>query len=161
MDTKTYHGQATLNAIQHQNRSLVLFLPPEVAERLGGHGTRVKGKVNGVPFRLAILSTSNGAYYLSTNKDLRKKAALSEGAPADLEIAKDPQPKQVELSTSFAHLLKEAPEIKRIWDEQTVGFQRSIAHYLTSAKKEETQVKRAAEIGQRLLQGTLRNMKKG
>ncbi len=56
---------------------------------------------------------------------------------------------------AFALVLEQDPAARERWDTFPVGRQRSLLHFITSAKQEATQIKRAWELAEKIRTHTL------
>lgn len=137
--------------------STVIWLPEDVAEALGAKGNlRVEGTVNGVPFRLALHKPKRGGFFLLVGKPFRQQLGSSAAGVVDVEIWVDPRPNQVDLPKELEAALAQEAGIREAFErELTAGRRRSLAHYVNSAKTEETRIKRALEILEHMLSGTI------
>lgn len=137
-------------------RYYYLPLPADIADAFDGAGVRrVEGLLNGHPTRRAIQRRLNGERFLIVGKDLLRTVGASEGDTVMVEVWPDPEPDRVEMPEEFEAALSDDTEAAaRFWGF-TPGRQRSLAHYVTSAKRPETRWKRAEELTYKLRTHTL------
>ncbi len=138
---------APIEIIEHGMRRHVVFLPGDVVEALGIAGiTRLQGTVNGAPFRLAALSDGHGRYFLHMGQLLRREAGVKPHQQVTVAVELDPNPDFVDIPEEMEIALDQDPEAAAIFKDYTPGFKRSIMHYIISAKREETRIKRALDL---------------
>jgi uncharacterized protein YdeI (YjbR/CyaY-like superfamily) len=58
-------------------------------------GLRVRGTINGVPFRTSLFRGQDGTCALLVNKQIQKKARVSQGSVADVELEADTEERPV------------------------------------------------------------------
>lgn len=131
----------------------------EVAAPLlrAGH-RRVVVTIKGHDIRRAIQGPEMGRYVILGMAQLRQ-VGIKFGDPVEMRIKPDATPDAIELTKEFEKVLEQEPEARARWESFTVGRQRSLAHYLKSAKRPETRLRRAIEIAEKIrthaLQGDL------
>ena len=67
----------------------------------------------------------------------------------------DPTPQAVELGEELTEVLAQEPEAAARFYAMTPGRQRSLAHYVLSAKRVDTRIKRALELAYKIKTNTL------
>ncbi len=70
-------------------------------------------------------------------------------------IEPDPEPNAIDVCDEFLIALEQDPDAMERWEELTPGKQRSLAHHVSSAKREETRIKRALDLAMKLRTRTL------
>lgn len=119
---------------------------------LGAHPRlRVEADVGGVPLKGAW-QPSRGRWYLMLPKAALKAAGLGIGDPVEVAFRVIPQddvdiPPELEARLSAVRLLR------RAWDAHSAGTQRGLAHFIESAKRQETRATRLAQV-EAALRGT-------
>ena len=153
--------EAHIQIIEKGMRRHVLFIPGDVIEELCIKGvTRLLGEVNDVPINLAALSNGDGRYYLHISRDLQRTAHIVMGVPVTVSISIDPDPRRVDLPEEFEIALDQDPEAAKKFYAFTPGKQRSLAHYVSSAKREETRITRAIDLCEKIRTDNLYSQRK-
>jgi len=130
-------------------------VPDAVAAVLVASGTRrVVGLLNGVPIRRALVSLDGGTVMI-VGRSLLREAGLSAGDTAFVDIEPDPEPDRVDLGAEFEAALAADVEASERFFGFTPGRQRSLASYVTEAKRPETRVRRALDLAHTLRTHTL------
>ena len=91
---------------------------------------------------------------------LLKELGLQYGDEIEVELCPDPDPDFVDLGEEFTEVLELDEEAAERFYGFTVGKKRGLAHYVNSAKRSETRIKRALEIAHKLKTYTLYGDKK-
>lgn len=128
-------------------------VPPEIADALGG-AVRVLATVGDHTSRRAIQHRGGGGFMLVVGLAVLREAGLAYGETAIVTLAPDPDPDRIDLG-ELADALADDDAARARWDTFTPGRQRSMAYYVTSAKRPETRVARAREIAHKLSTHTL------
>lgn len=151
-------------------RMHALGVPTPVAEAVLTRSTRrVMVTLAGDTLRRALQTriTDEGdrAHFLLLSADLMRTFALREGAIVSIVLDVDPEPDRLDLPAELVAALDLDPEAADRFYGFTPGRQRSMAHYVASAKRAETKEKRALELATKLrtytLYGDLVDQQKG
>lgn len=133
----------------------VVPVPAEVAEALLAAGTRrVVAVLNGHAVRRALTSHDGGTV-LMLGRDTLRAIGVAEGDTVFADVSPDPEPDRVDLGDEFEAALAADPEAAERFFSFTPGRQRSMAMYVTGAKRPETRVRRAFELAHKLRTHTL------
>ena len=117
--------------------------------------TRLIGSINDFPVRRGIVGRKDGERYIILGRTLMRDIGVSPGDIVFAELRPDPDPEYIELGEEFEAVLDDDPEAAVRFFGMTTGKRRSLAYYITSAKRVETRIKRALEIAHKLKTYTL------
>ena len=133
-----------------------LPIPQEIAITLRERKIRrVIGTLNGVSVNRGVMGSKDGDSYLIIGRTLLRDIGVILGDTIDAELEEDPNPNHVDIGEEFEAVLEDdEPAAERFYN-MTPGKQRSLAHYVTSAKRVETRIKRALELAYKLRTFTL------
>lgn len=131
-------------------------LPDEIADALQAEGVRrLDCTLNGLPVRRAIQRRRDGPRYLLLSQSLLREIGARFGDTVTVGLRPDPNPEHIELGEELeAALDQDAAAAERFYG-MTPGRQRSLASYVTSAKRTGTRIKRALELAHKLRTHTL------
>ncbi len=131
-------------------------LPADVATAFEREGVRrVVATVNGTPIRRGILNRADGERYLALGIGFLRDVGAAYGDTVVVELAADPEPDRIDLGEELEAVLEQDEEAAARFYGFTLGNQRSLASYVTSAKRPETRVKRALDLAHKLRTYTL------
>lgn len=135
-----------------------LNLPDEASQKLPSRGlVSVDGALDGHEFQATLRPNGNGGHWLKVLPDLRAEAGIEIGQAVSVELApslREPEPEVPEdLERALAG---SAPEVQKAWHSLTALARRDWAHWVESAKKEETRRKRAESACDMLASGKRR-----
>ena len=112
---------------------------------------RVKGEVNGFAFRTSLFSITAGGYFLLVNQKMQKGGDVRAGEMAEFTLEPDLDPRKAEMPDELAVLLDDEPGLREWYDELTEYTRRAICAMVNEAKTEETRMRRAEQMAERLL----------
>ncbi|CAN5382744.1 hypothetical protein BH09BAC1_BH09BAC1_10780 [soil metagenome] len=135
----------------------VVFIPDEAVKEMGIQAnTRLLVSIAEHTFRLAAISNGEGQYFLHLGQPLRRDTGIRDSIrPVQIKIAMDPNPTDIGLPEEFEAALDQDEEAFVVFNTLTMGAQRSLCHYVNSAKRVETRIKRALELAEKLRTRTL------
>jgi hypothetical protein len=84
--------------------------------------------------------------HLVVGFSLLKEAGGALDDPISVTIEPDSEPNAIDVCDEFLIALEQDPDAMTRWEELTPGKQRSIAHHVSSAKREETSARFSYEI---------------
>jgi len=123
----------------------VVFLPDDIVRALPKGRIRAKGTMNGAPFDLAPQYKKDGSRFFTVSAALRKAAGIKAGDAVEVKFQLT-DPESLVLPEELQAVLDQDPDGRAVWDTFTTGLQRSLMHYVTSAKTVDTRIKRSLEL---------------
>jgi hypothetical protein len=135
-----------------------LNLPQEASDKLPSRSmVSVDGTFNGFPFQATLEPDGNGGHWLKVNQSLQESARVRVGDVAELHIApvtKEPEP---EVPDEIREAIESAGEkAMTTWASITPVARRDWIYWITTAKKEETRLKRIEVACSKLSAGNRR-----
>jgi uncharacterized protein YdeI (YjbR/CyaY-like superfamily) len=115
---------------------------------------RVRGEVNGFPFRTSLFPDPKGSgrsFYLLVNRAMQQGAGVSLGEIADFRLEPDLEPREAELPDELAVLLDEEPGLREWYSGLTEYMRREIGKWVMGVKSDEARMRRAEQMAERLL----------
>lgn len=133
-----------------------LPVPPEIAEELVDAGTRrVIADLNGTEVRRYLFSHADGEWAIIVGLPKLREAGISPGDMVIVGLRPDPDPDHVEICEEFRVALEQDPEARDRFESFTTGKQRSLVHYINSAKRSSTRVRRSLQMCEKIRTRTL------
>ena len=134
----------------------VLILPRNTAEAFNKEGNkRVVLLIGGNEYRRAIQNKKDGRRLIVLGQQILKECDLHVGDLVEVRIWSDNDPDHVETGEELAEVLAQDDEARARWETFTVGKQRSLALYVTQAKRSDTRIRRALELAEKIRTRTL------
>ncbi|MBB5353023.1 hypothetical protein HNR46_003276 [Haloferula luteola] len=130
---------------------LGMAIPEGIGEAWKAAGVRrLTGTVNGFPVNRGLQWSRECGPCLVFGRQLLAACGLVPGQAAELLLQPDPEPSRIDLPEAFQIVLEQDEEARARWDTFTPGFQRSLVHHVASAKREDTQIRRAVELAEKI-----------
>jgi Domain of unknown function (DUF1905)/Bacteriocin-protection, YdeI or OmpD-Associated len=118
-------------------------VPFDVAKVWGTRGrVPVKGTINRFPFRTNI-QPMDGRHLLTFNKHLQAGAKAKAGDMVDVVMRRDTEEWTIEPPAELAKAFRKSNEAKALWEGLAYTHRKEFAQWISSAKQEETRIRRA------------------
>ena len=131
-----------------------LVAPFKVEEIFGSKAqVKVKGTINGVPYRSSLMPASDGTHYMVVQKALRDKAGITRGSMAHVVMDIDTKPRVVETPPELENALGLSEEAGSVFGKLSYSHKKEYVDWITSAKKEETKLRRVQKAISMLEEG--------
>lgn len=143
METKKIF-QAEIKKVEDKNATYI-EIPFNVEEVFGAKRVKVKAKFNDVYYRGSIVKMGLDCHMLGITKEIREKMGKDVGDIITVEVEKDEEIREVELSEDFKEKLEKNENAKIFYNSLSYSNKRKYALWIESAKKEETKQKRIEE----------------
>jgi len=112
---------------------------------------RVRGEVNGFPFRTSLFPDRGGGFYLLVNRALQAGAGAGLGGTAEFVLEPDLEAREAELPDELAVLLDDEAGLREWYDGLTEYMRREIGKWVMGVKSDEARTRRAEQMAERLL----------
>lgn len=120
-----------------------LNIPLEVSNTFGSKGqVRLRGTINGYPFRSTALPTGDGTHYLVVGKDIRDHIAAAHGDTVEVILELDMEERRVEAPDELRLSLARQPLAAAAFEKMTYSHKKEWINWILSAKKPETRQRR-------------------
>jgi uncharacterized protein YdeI (YjbR/CyaY-like superfamily) len=144
--------KATLERMQSNLGWVIIRIPFDVAKAWGVRGTfRVKGEINGFPFRTALFPTGKGSHYLLVNKRMQAGADAQAGSTARFRLEPDKAERKAVLPAELKRLLDEDRGFRRWFEQLNYSTRKWIGEWILQPKSGDARMRRAEQIAERLL----------
>jgi hypothetical protein len=101
-------------------------------------------------YRRALGGRKDGERLLVISQPMLRELGLRLGDAVESMLASDPDPEQIDIPEAFTEVLAQDPAAaERFWSF-TPGRQRGLVHYVASAKRVDTQIKRSLELAEKI-----------
>jgi hypothetical protein len=144
--------RAKLEPVPHGGQYVVV--PAEIAQQAGlQHAARVRGLVNGVPYRSSLMKYS-GIFHLGLHKAALERAGVKPGARVSVTIELDDAPLPTDIvPDDLAAALERSAKARAAWQTLRPSRKREHVKALRGAKQAETRARRLAKVIAELKQG--------
>lgn len=122
----------------------VALKPSQVKALEGKAHTRVKGTVEGVPFRSSIFPYG-GVFYLMVHKATVEAAGTAPGKRIALVVERDEAPRTFDMPPELAKALARNPKAQAFFGQLAFTHRKEYAAWVRQAKRPRTRARRIAE----------------
>lgn len=122
----------------------VALKPAQVKALEGKPHTRVKGTVEGVPFRSSIFPYG-GVFYLMVHKATVQAAGTAPGRRIAVVVERDEAPRVLDVPADLAKALARNRKATAFYDQLAFTHRKEYAAWVSQAKRPETRARRIAE----------------
>ena len=133
--------RATLEPVPHGGCFVVV--PPEIAEAAGlEYKDRVRGTVNGAPFRSSLMKY-NGVFHMGVHKATLAAADVDNGDKVIVQIERDPDPLPTDrVPDDLSRALRKNKKAAAAFAALAPSHKREYVGFIIEAKKPETRTQR-------------------
>lgn len=143
---------ATLERMKSRLNWIIIHIPFDVAKLWGSRGQlRVKGEINGFAFRTSLFPTGQGGHMLLVNKKMQKGGRAVAGTVAHFQIEPDKEKRVVAIPMELNRVLDDDCALRPWFNQLNHSARTDIAKWVSEPKSLETRVRRAEQMGERLL----------
>ncbi|MGB0123947.1 MAG: YdeI/OmpD-associated family protein [Silvibacterium sp.] len=112
---------------------------------------RVKGTINGFPFRTSLFGSAQNGYFLLVNKQMQKGAKVAVGGLAEIVLEPDLEERTAAIPPELAKLLKQDRALKRWFEQLSNSARQYIGAYVNASKSPEARIRRAEQMAERMM----------
>ena len=146
---KQYKFEAEIK--KHEGKDATYIeVPLDVEKEFGSKRVKVKVKFDNVYYRGSIVKMGLPCYMIGITKEIRNKISKSYGDIISVELQKDDEERIIELPIEFKEKLMENDKAYNFYESLSYSQKRKYFQWITSAKKEETKMKRMEEAIEKL-----------
>ena len=146
---KKYDFEAIIK--KHEDKDATYIeVPIDVEKEFGAKREKVKVKFDDVDYRGSIVKMGLPCYMIGITKEIRNKIGKTYGDMVRVELQKDEEERIIELPLEFKEKLKKSNKAYSFYESLSYSQKRKYFQWITSAKKEETKMKRMEEAIEKL-----------
>jgi uncharacterized protein YdeI (YjbR/CyaY-like superfamily) len=112
---------------------------------------RVKGTINGFPFRTSLFGSAEKGYVVLVNKAMQKGAEAYAGEMAEFTLEPDLEERSAAVPPELAKLLKQEPALARWFEGLSYSYRKYMADDVRKPKSAEVRQRRAEQIAERMM----------
>lgn len=134
-------------------QSAFITIPFDVREVYGTRGqVKVRGTIDGYPFRSSIAPLGGGRHYMVIKKEIRQAIGKEAGDTVKVIMEQDTEPRIVDLPDDVRLLLEQNPAANERFQRLAYSHQKEYVDWITEAKKAETRAARLHKMLASLLE---------
>ena len=139
-----YKFDAIIQQVENKDATFI-EIPFDVEKEFGSKRVKVKAKFDNVDYRGSIVRMGMPCFMIGLTKEIRKKIGKGIGDTVSVEIEKDEEERIVEIPIEFESMINKNNNAKEFYDSLSYSQKKKYITWITSAKKEETKIKRMNE----------------
>jgi uncharacterized protein YdeI (YjbR/CyaY-like superfamily) len=112
---------------------------------------RVKGTINGFPFRTSLFGSAEKGYVVLVNKIMQKGAKAYAGEMAEFMLEPDLEERSAAVPPELAKLLKQEPALARWFQALSYSSRKYMSDDVRKPKNPEVRQRRAEQIAERMM----------
>lgn len=117
-------------------------IPFDVEEFYQQNRIKVKAIFDMVEYRGSLVKMKTDCHILGIPKAIREKLNKQIGDTVFVQVEKDEEVRVIELPSNFESMLHQNKDTLSFWKKLSYSNQKKYVNWITSAKKEETKLKR-------------------
>ena len=131
-----------------------LDIPLDVFKTFGSRGqVKVRGMINGQPYRGVAQPHGDGTHYLVVNSSIRNAIGVSQGDLVSVTFEADTAERTVVVPEDFQQVLDAHLLSKAVFERLSYSHRKEYVQWFDEAKRAETRQKRIAKAMEMLLKG--------
>ncbi|WP_304969601.1 YdeI/OmpD-associated family protein [Romboutsia ilealis] len=140
----TYKFEVIIQQVENKDATFI-EIPFDVEKEFGAKMVKVKAKFDNIDYRGSIVRMGMPCFIIGLTKEIRKKIGKGIGDTVSVEIEKDEEERIVEIPIEFKSMLNGNNNAKDFFNSLSYSQKKKYITWITSAKKEETKIKRMNE----------------
>jgi uncharacterized protein YdeI (YjbR/CyaY-like superfamily) len=131
----------------------IIRIPFDAFKLWGKRGQlRVKGEINGFPFRSALFPTGNGTHILMVNKKMQADGKAVPGRTARFVLEPDTAPREFKVPKELLDMFRQSKPLQKYFESFNYSMRRYIALWVGEGKHANTRRRRAEQLAERLME---------
>ena len=140
-----------LESMRSRLQWVIAYLPLDVRKTWGsGSRVRVRGEINGFPFRTSLFPSRDGRHFLLVNKKMQAGAAVRTGDRAKVRMENDLEERTATVPPELERELKVSKTLRRWFDNLSSSIRRDLASRVEDPKSQEARNRQAERIAELL-----------
>jgi uncharacterized protein YdeI (YjbR/CyaY-like superfamily) len=130
----------------------IIRVPLDVAKVWGVRGQlKIKGEINGFPFRTSLFPNGKGGHILMVNKKMQAGAKAVPGGKARFRVEPDLTVREVSPPEELVRVLRQSKALQKFYQSLSYSNRREIAKRIGEGKHAETRRRRSEQMAERMM----------
>jgi uncharacterized protein YdeI (YjbR/CyaY-like superfamily) len=143
---------APLELLRSRLNWVIVRIPFDVRKAWTVRGRlKVKGEINGFPFRTSLFATPDRGHFLLINKRMQRGAKAVVGSIAKIRLEPDTDERTVTVPPELKRVLAEDRALVRWFDQLNYSTRKWITDWVTDPKGHEARQRRAEQVAEQLM----------
>jgi uncharacterized protein YdeI (YjbR/CyaY-like superfamily) len=114
-------------------------------------GLRVKGTINGFPFRTSLFGAQDGSHFLLVNKQMQRGGSVTTGGLAQFTLEPDMEERTATPPPELAKLLNADRALKKWHGQLNYSMRKYMADEVNKPKSLEARIRRAEQLAEMMM----------
>jgi uncharacterized protein YdeI (YjbR/CyaY-like superfamily) len=142
---------ARVELLRSNLRWVIAFIPFDTKKTWGSGGMpKVRGEINGFPFRTSLFPIRKGGHFLLVNKKMQAGAKVRPGEVAKIRLENDVEERTVTVPPELEREFKQSKALRKWFDALNYSTRREICAWTAEPKSVEAKKRRAEQMAERL-----------
>ncbi len=143
---------APLELLRSRLNWVIVRIPFDVRKTWTIRGRlKVKGQINGFPFRTSLFATRDGGHFLLINKRMQRGAGAVLGSIAKIRLEPDTEERAVTIPPELKRVLAEDRSLVPWFDKLNYSTRKWIIEWVTDPKGHDARQRRAEQVAEQLM----------
>jgi uncharacterized protein YdeI (YjbR/CyaY-like superfamily) len=129
---------------------VIAYVPFDVRKVWGSGRLKVRGDINGFPFRTSLFPCRDGRHFLLTNKAMQKGAHVRAGDVAKVRLEPDFEERTATVPLELERELKQSKALRKWFDELSYSIRKYLVSRVEKPKSAEAKKRQAAQLAEML-----------
>jgi uncharacterized protein YdeI (YjbR/CyaY-like superfamily) len=130
----------------------MIRIPFDAAKLWGSRGQiKIRGDINGFPFRAILFPDGTGAHFLVVNKKMQAAAHVKAGGTAQFHLELDTENRTVEMPAELEAIINQDRALKKWFGQFNHATRNWIAKWVSGVKSAEARARRADQMAERMI----------
>ena len=112
---------------------------------------RVRGTINGFPFRTSLFRAGDGSYILLVNRKMQKEGGVRKGHVADVMLEPDLEERPQSTPRELEKLLQQERALRKFYQQLSDSMRKAIADQIVQPKRADVRAGRAELWAERMM----------
>jgi uncharacterized protein YdeI (YjbR/CyaY-like superfamily) len=149
--TNSRSFKATLERTPGRLGWVIARVPFDVAKAWGTRRPKVKGEINGFPFRTTLFPARTGGHFVLVNKRMQKGSGTVPGSVAQFQLQLDTEKREVSAPAELKRAMAGERLLQRWYETLNYSTRKYIGELVTEVKSSEARTRRAEQLAESLL----------
>jgi uncharacterized protein YdeI (YjbR/CyaY-like superfamily) len=143
--------EATLERLRSNLGWVIVWIPFDVHKTWGSRGRfKVRGEINGFPFRTSLFPTRAAKHFLLVNKKMQGGSGTSEGSSAEFVLEPDTAERTIDTPTELKRHLAQERSFKRWFEGLNYSIRKWLVDSITQPKSPIARARRAEQVAEQV-----------
>ena len=134
------------------NLNWTIIRLPSAAKWWGARGQiRVRGEINGFPFRTTLFPTGTGEHVMIVNKKMQAGARVKAGGAAAFRVELDTEEREAVIPAELEAIFAEDRALRRWYEQFNLSNRSEIGKWIMDVKSDGARARRAEQMAERML----------